>query len=611
MKQNLPMSAIIGQEDLKLALLLVAVDPTIGGILVTGERGTAKSTAARALAALLPAMPDGRPAPFVELPLGATEDRVVGSLDVTQALKQGRAQLRSGLMARAHGGVLYVDEVNLLPDHLVDLLLDTAASGWVTIERDGLSTGEPARFLLIGTMNPEEGELRRQFLDRFGLCVRVSDLSETPLRIEAVRARLSFDDAPEASIERLRSAEERLRQAIVGARARLQQIRFTDAELARIAAYAMERQSVGVRGDIAAIKAARALAAWEGLDAVEPRHLERIVDLAMAHRARQRRRSPRRPEPRTAPITTPEPSAPTSDTPNTAPADGVSSAETPRAARQPRESPLPDPPAPIDLVTEQLSAKEPGRRKSEALRQSRIVGSSLFDGTGTLAIRDTVTAAAVRGVQVGSGALALEPTDLRQLDRQGAGRCHVLFLVDVSGSMGVSQRLAYARLMAQRLLNSSYQRRDEVALMIFRGEGAELVLPFTRDVGQVEEILHTIPTGGRTPLAAALHEAARVARTRDSVLVVLFTDGRANVSAAGGDPWDEALEACTELAGVCAGALVIDCETGPIVLGRAQRAAQALNAECLALDAEIGDVVIRLRDRLAGPAAPPPGAPRG
>src|SRR5580693_7240846 len=197
MKPDFPFSAIVGQDDLKLALVLTAIDPLIGGVLISGERGTAKSTAARGLAALLPRTAQGKAAPFVELPLGATEDRVIGSLDISKALRDGNTELRSGLLARADGGVLYVDEVNLLPDHIVDLLLDAAASGWVAVERDGISAGEAARFMLVGTMNPEEGELRPQFVDRFGLYVQVRGLNDHDLRIAAIRQRLAFDDAPE------------------------------------------------------------------------------------------------------------------------------------------------------------------------------------------------------------------------------------------------------------------------------------------------------------------------------------------------------------------------------------------------------------------------------
>src|ERR1700761_3781944 len=221
MRVEYPFSAVVGQESLKLALLLTAVDPTIGGVLIKGERGTAKTTIARGLAALLPMTPDCAPAPFIELPLGATEDRVVGSLDVTKALRDGDTKLRSGVLARANGGVLYVDEVNLLSDHLVDLLLDAAASGWVTVERDGVSAGEAARFVLIGTMNPEEGELRPQFLDRFGLCVHVHGLETQELRMAAVARRLEFDADPVAVAAACRASEDSLRQSIVDARARL------------------------------------------------------------------------------------------------------------------------------------------------------------------------------------------------------------------------------------------------------------------------------------------------------------------------------------------------------------------------------------------------------
>src|SRR6201982_3756797 len=208
MRAEYPFSAVVGQDDLKLALLLTAVDPTIGGVLIKGERGTAKTTIARGLATLLPSTAAGVRAPFVELPLGATEDRVVGSLDVNKALREGDTQLRSGVLARANGGVLYVDEVNLLPDPLVDLLLDAAASGWVTVERDGVSAGEAARFVLIGTMNPEEGELRPQFLDPFRLSVQVRGLDTQELRMAAFSKRLEFDADPTGVVEASRASED-------------------------------------------------------------------------------------------------------------------------------------------------------------------------------------------------------------------------------------------------------------------------------------------------------------------------------------------------------------------------------------------------------------------
>jgi len=209
----------------------------------------------------------------VELPLGATEDRVVGSLDISRVLQDGSSELRSGLLARADGGVLYVDEVNLLPDHIVDLLLDAAAGGWVTVERDGVSAGEAARFVLVGTMNPEEGELRPQFVDRFGLCVQVRGLAMQETRIAAIRQRLSFDDQPASVIEAVQPAEHALREGIAAARARLAALPITNDQLSAVAALSVEHQLDGIRGDLAIIKTARALAAWQAAPEILDEHI--------------------------------------------------------------------------------------------------------------------------------------------------------------------------------------------------------------------------------------------------------------------------------------------------------------------------------------------------
>src|SRR5580704_9622004 len=289
MRPDFPFSAVVGQDDLKLALVLVAVDPTIGGVLIAGERGTAKSTAARGLAALLPKTAAGKTAPFVELPLGATEDRVVGSIDISRVLQDGSTELRSGLLARADGGVLYVDEVNLLPDHIVDLLLDAAASGWITVERDGISAGEAARFVLIGTMNPEEGELRPQFVDRFGLCVQVLGLPEHDDRIAAIRQRLAFDDHASSVAEAAQPAERALREGIAAARERLAALPITDAHLSAAAALSVEHHLDGIRGDLAIIKAARALAAWQAAPEINEEHIRRAAEFALPHRTRRKK----------------------------------------------------------------------------------------------------------------------------------------------------------------------------------------------------------------------------------------------------------------------------------------------------------------------------------
>ncbi len=384
MRPDFPFSAVVGQDDLKLALVLVAVDPTIGGVLITGERGTAKSTAARGLAALLPKTSEGKAAPFVELPLGATEDRVVGSLDISRVLQDGSTELRSGLLARADGGVLYVDEVNLLPDHIVDLLLDAAASGWVTVERDGVSAGEAARFVLVGTMNPEEGELRPQFVDRFGLCVQVRGLAVQETRIAAIRRRLSFDDQPASVIEAVQPAEHALREGIAAARARLAALSITDDHLSAVAALSVEHQLDGIRGDLAIIKAARALAAWQPAPEIRDEHIRRAADLALSHRTRQKKSKA-------------HPRVPASFNPpdqNGAPADSEAARATgaTQGATHPAESPRlqmapPGPDrGPVRLVTDVIDREGVGRRGTESLGSQRAIGAIPFQHTGTLAI---------------------------------------------------------------------------------------------------------------------------------------------------------------------------------------------------------------------------------
>jgi magnesium chelatase subunit D len=590
-KLDFPFSAVVGQDDLKLALVLVAVDPSIGGVLISGERGTAKSTAARGLAVLLPKSPEGKSAPFVELPIGATEDRVIGALDISRVLQNGSAELRSGLLARADGGVLYVDEVNLLPDHIVDLLLDAASSGWVTIERDGISAGESARFVLVGTMNPEEGELRPQFVDRFGLCVQIRGLDAAGERIAAIRGRLAFDEDPGGVLEAVRPQEQALREGIVAARQRLTNLPISEDHLSMVAALSAEHQLDGIRGDLAIIKAARALAAWQAAPAITEEHIRRAAPFALLHRARRKNT---RGQSRVASSLTPNsPNMTSQSTPNSKKDDAAAAGEGGAgngASSQPDVPRLqPAPPAldlkPLHLVTDRVDRERPGRRDTESLASQHVIGVVPFKNTGTLAVGDTLIAAAKRGARIGERGLSLEASDLKQHERRGAGAGHVLFLVDASGSMATQRRLELAKAAALGLLASSYQRRDEVALMAFRAEGTDLVLPFTRHVARIEQALRSVPTGGRTPLARALLDAASLLQTRDPALLVLLTDGRANVAADGADPWEQALAACRELRAECAGALVIDCEAGPIVLGRARVLAQALGAECVALDA--------------------------
>ncbi|WP_095170369.1 ATP-binding protein [Pseudomonas sp. Irchel 3H3] len=278
---HFPLSAVVGADALKLALCLSAIDPKIGGVLIEGPRGMAKSTLARGLADLLAS------GQFVTLPLGATEERLVGTLDLDAALSEGRAQFSPGVLAKADGGVLYVDEVNLLPDHLVDLLLDVAASGTNLIERDGISHRHPARFVLIGTMNPEEGELRPQLLDRFGLNVALSGHTAPLERGQIIRRRLDFDSDPQAFCAQWEAAQLALRERCQQARRLLSEIALDDQALAQITERCFAAGVDGLRADLVWLRAARAHAAWRGATAIEDGDIEAVAEFALRHRRRQ------------------------------------------------------------------------------------------------------------------------------------------------------------------------------------------------------------------------------------------------------------------------------------------------------------------------------------
>ena len=314
-----PFSAIVAQDDMKLAMLIAAVDPSIGGVLVFGDRGSGKSTAVRGLQGLLPAMrvvsgcryncdpadaarycPDCRarsangqlkpakaPVPVVDLPLGATEDRVVGALDLERALAHGIKAFEPGLLARANRGFLYIDEVNLLEDHLVDLLLDVAASGENIVEREGLSVRHDARIVLVGTGNPEEGELRPQLLDRFGLAVEVKTPQDLSVRVEVLRRRDAFDRDPVAFRERWSRDEAKLRRRIEKARALLPEVSTTDDVLEAAARLCMTLRTDGLRGELTLMRAARAAASLDGASAVALSHVRRVAPAALRHRLRR------------------------------------------------------------------------------------------------------------------------------------------------------------------------------------------------------------------------------------------------------------------------------------------------------------------------------------
>ncbi len=622
-----PFSAVVGLADLHLALLLNAVAPAIGGVLVRGEKGTAKSTIVRALAGLLPAVdtvagcrfscdpaaadpacPDGphdpgapatrRPARLAELPVGATEDRLVGSLDLQRALTEGVKAYEPGLLAAAHRGLLYVDEVNLLPDHLVDLLLDAAAMGRAYVERDAVSVRHAARFLLVGTMNPEEGELRPQLLDRFGLAVDVTAPRDVGQRAEIVARRMAYEADPDGFAARWRAADADLAARITASRTLLPHVRLPDSEVRRIASVCAAFDVDGMRADIVIARTATALAAWHGRDRVTEEEVGDAARLALPHR---RRRDPfdapgldeealdrameeaRSSTPPEDPDPGPGPGGGAPDPAEAAPADATDSGATAPGGGASRTAPADPPYRPRLLAVPGTgSGARAGRRSVAYTRSGRVVAARRpTGGGGSLHLPATLIAAAGRGRGTTDRPVRVGADDLRLSVHKGRESNLVLFVVDASGSMAARHRMSAVKGAVLSLLRDAYQRRDKVGLITFRGEDARLVLPPTtsHEIGAVR--LRELATGGRTPLAAGLRTAAttvRAHRLRDPhrrPLVVVVTDGRATT---GPDPAAIA-PALRDVATV-----VVDCESGPVRLGLARRLAGAFDAEYLRLD---------------------------
>ncbi|MFD9004004.1 putative cobaltochelatase [Streptomyces sp. NPDC059582] len=643
MSTPFPFTAVVGQDDLRLALLLNAVSPAVGGVLVRGEKGTAKSTAVRALSALLPevavvpgcrfscdpgapdpACPDGpheagtgarRPARMVELPVGASEDRLVGALDIERALAEGVKAFEPGLLADAHRGILYVDEVNLLHDHLVDLLLDAAAMGASYVEREGVSVRHAARFLLVGTMNPEEGELRPQLLDRFGLTVEVSASREPDQRVEVVRRRLAYDDDPAGFAARWAGEETAVRARIVAARELLPQVRLGDGALRQIAATCAAFEVDGMRADIVMARTATALAAWAGRTDVLAEDVRQAALLALPHRRRRNPfDAPGLDEDRLdetleefggSEDDDPDPDGPGGGGGQPPRADGPQGGDT-GATPEAGESGEPQPSGAGAGEQSAVRAAEPfrakalsvpglgegaaGRRSRARTEHGRTTGARRPRGALTkLHLAATVQAAAphqrARG-RSGRG-LVVRRDDLRQATREGREGNLVLFVVDASGSMAARQRMSAVKGAVLSLLLDAYQRRDKVGLVTFRGTAAEVALPPTSSVDAAAVRLESLPTGGRTPLAAGLlraHEVLRVERLRDPArraLVVVVTDGRAT---GGPEPVALAGRAAGLFAAEKIASVVVDCESGPVRLGLAGRLAGELGGTAVTLD---------------------------
>ena len=650
-----PFTAIVGQTPMKRALLLNAINPRIGGVLVRGKKGTAKSTAVRSLAALLPQVPVVPGCPYscqpgspqevcqwcqqagraragserqvriVDLPVGATEDRLVGSLDIEQAIKSGEKNFEPGLIAAAHRGILYIDEVNLLNDHLVDVLLDAAAMGRNYVEREGISVSHDAEFMLVGTMNPEEGDLRPQLLDRFGLAVEVDGVFQPEERREVVRRRMSFESAPFDFMDNWADAEQEERNRLLASQQLLSDVIVPDDILELITDICAEYQVDGLRGDIVMYKTASTIAAYEGRTVVDVDDVREAALMALLHR--QRRQPFQQPHLVTEQLDNMledyqnqqrnrEPSA-NDESHKDDPADDSDREPDPpdEEADESADSALGDEWFEIGdpYAVQNLQVQPPDRRarRASGRRATTVSGSSVGryvaarvpEGQATdLALDATLRAAAPyqesrrQNAGSASAALLVEPWDVREKVRETHTGSLILFVVDASGSMGAQRRMVAVKGAVMSLLLDAYQRRDRVGLIAFRGTGADLLLPPTGSVEMAQWCLQEMPTGGRTPLARALYVALETLETerlkdRDVLpLLVLLSDGRANVSLTGdqltqltvSDP--EVQNLARTVAEAKIPAVVVDTEQDFIKLGLAEGIADSMSARCIKLD---------------------------
>ncbi|WP_425059979.1 hypothetical protein SCACP_06130 [Sporomusa carbonis] len=642
-----PFAALAGQEDLQLGLLLHAVNPRLGGILIRGEKGTAKSTAVRGLAEILPDMEavadcpyhcDPRdpgkacggcgsrkgsvqtrtmPVPVIDIPVSATEDRVVGSLDFEQAIKAGQRAFLPGLMGEANRGIIYVDEINLLDDHIVDVLLDAAASGINVVEREGISVTHPAEFILVGTMNPEEGDLRPQLLDRFALCVDVQGVLDRQTRVEIIKRREAFEMSPGAFIAAWQNEQAALREKVIAARSLLPVVKMPDELYTMASQLCAEAFAAGHRADIMLVRAAVTLAAWRGRREVTGQDVLDIAPLVLAHRRRQPPDESQTPKQQEH-----EQPEPPEDQSEEQPPDRQDQQPPPPPPEQQQESQQQgdkddnqDNNSSANPATETVFAvgkpfvikrishdkdrqvrRGSGRRSRTKTDSSvgRYVKSTSHRERNDLAIDATIRAAAPfqQSRKANGMALVIETGDIREKVREKRIGNFMLFVVDASGSMGAKQRMIETKGAILSLLQDAYQKRDRVGMVAFKGDRAEVLLPPTNSVELAQKCLVEMPVGGKTPLAAGLTKAQEVVRQQLKrsphmrPIVIILSDGKANVAMAGDKPLAEAhrvAEAMREELDIKY--IVVDTEQkGLLSFGKAQELAVRLGAECYTIE---------------------------
>lgn len=592
-----PFPAITGQEDAKKALLCALVSDEIRTVLIMGDRGCAKSTLARSIGTIAPGKH------VLTVPQNITYDRLLGNIDLETTVRSGQVRISPGLMEQGDRQILYADDINLMEEGVVQNLLGTAETGRFSLEREGFSRCVATRFLLVATMDPQEGVLTPGQMDHFDLCVHLDPIVQEDQRSEIVKRHLLFENLQEDFFREFRQATEDLKKNLEAARERLPYVSIPEGHANLISSLCTELGIAGQRGDLAVARAARALAALDRRDEVTFDDIKTASLLALEHRRRDIPGVPQLPNPpqKDDPVQDREPESPDAGT-----LPSQSSQQHPDPDKRPKQDP-PSPPPPVpeqvfdigstfDVIRYLDEKAKKATRKQKSGRRRRVLST---DSSGhyrsfrlpgmnrnDIAIDATLRAAApYQQVRERNGlAISVKRPDLREKVREKKIAHTILFLVDASGSMGVRRRMVVVKGAVLSLLIDAYQKRDRVGLMIFRGTGARLLLPPTRSPDLAVRMLRTIPTGGMTPLTAGIREAyelltrGRFAGAGENKSLVILTDGRVNVPVKSGPPYPELASLARKIAGCGIRFVVIDTEVGFPRLGRAMTLAGDLGA---------------------------------
>ena len=618
-----PFTAVIGQEKIKKALILNIINPCIGGILISGEKGTAKSTLVRGLAEIINNMK------VIDLPLNITEDRLLGTIDIEKAINEGVRKPDMGILKEADGNILYVDEVNLLSEHIVKCLLEVSASGINHVEREGISFTHPSRFVLVGTMNPEEGQLMPQFLDRFGLYVEANGSDDLAERKEIIKRRLEYEKNPIEYIDKFENQSKELMNKIINGIEVLNKVQVSDSIMYLSAEISKEANCAGNRAELVIIEAAKAIAAFDNRKNINVNDIKEAAEFALPHRMREMppsvsdnddkeeeseeeqiddAKEDREEENEPPQVEENDNYEDNNEEDNKNEEDNLEYEENLEETKQEEKNENEADNEMVDdignvFAIKSLDIKPIDRKKRRGsgkrsktktdLMQGRYVKYNLpKDKIKDIAFDATLRAAApYQSLRDKNGlAFVINKSDFREKVREKRTGTTILFVVDASGSMGAKKRMSAVKGAVVSLLTDAYQKRDKVGMVAFRKNHAEVLLGITRSVELAQKSLKDLPTGGKTPLSVGLfkgYEILKAAKKKDPEMVpvlVLVSDGRTNSSVNNGDPYEEAIEIANKIASENIQSIVIDTEQDFIKLGLANNIAKAMNAQYYKLE---------------------------